>query len=303
MSVLNEHQFEILPDENAADGFVFGIGAEVSVDKEGFDPGETGSINQDSSNDRRGVASFGRDVRSPNAWTWESFIDQTDVETAVEVLDRFSPAWALEELARIPGALTALRYRVAGRERRVYGRPRRFSAPPSNMILNGLIPVTHDFQCVDSYTYDDVESQAMILYSSSTSTGGFVLPAPMPLDTIPPIRGVGNSQIDVSGNSRSYPIIRFNGPWTNPRIETDAWSLSWDGVIPGAGWIEIDTRPWKLTVLDDSGASRADGLHRQTWLEDIWFAPQSRPEIRLDGSASSGGASALVRWRNTWTSL
>lgn len=302
MTLLAEKQFEILPTADAADGFVFGIGAEASIDNEGFDPGEAEWLTQDGQNTRRGVVGFGRDVRGAKTWTWDSHIDQEDVESAVDVLERFSAAWSPESLARTPGALTAIRYRLAGRDRRVFGRPRRFAAPPSNLIDNGYVPVTHDFQCVDSFTYDDVESQAQILYASSVGGGGFTFPAPMPLVTVPSL-GNGSGQLSVGGSARAYPVIRFNGPWTNPVLKTDDWEVRWTGEIGPTGWVEIDTRPWALTVLDQSGASAVEGLARRTWLEDMWFAPQSQPQITLDGIAASGGASAWIRWRNTWTSI
>lgn len=302
MTALKDHQFEILPTSDAADGFVWGIGADVSLDEEGFDPGEQEWLTQDGQNTRRGVVGFGRDVLGAKTWTWESHTDQEDVETAVNVLDRFSAAWSPESLARTPGALTAVRYRLAGRDRRVFGRPRRYAAPPTNLILNGYVPVTHDFQCVDSFTYDDVESSAEILYASSAEGGGFVLPAQLPVTTMPSA-GNGSGQLTVGGTARAYPVIRFNGPWTNPVMTTDDWTLRWTGEIGPNAWVEIDARPWALTVKDQSGASAVEGLSRRTWLEDLWFAAGSQPQISLDGVAASGGASATVRWRNTWTSI
>lgn len=302
MTVLTEHQFEILPSADAVDGFVWGIGASVSLNEDGFDPGDSEWLTQDGQNTRRGVVGFGRDVLGAKTWTWDSHTDQEDVGTAVDILDRFSAAWAPEALARTPGALTAIRYRLAGRDRRVFGRPRRYAAPPTNRILGGYVPVTHDFQCVDSFTYDDVASSAEILYASAAGGGGFVLPAPMPLVTMPS-DGNGSGALTVGGAARAYPVIRFNGPWTNPVMTTDQWTLRWTGEILPGGWVEIDTRPWALTVLDQSGGSAIAGLSRRTWLEDIWFAPNSQPQISLDGIAASGGASATVTWRNTWTSI
>lgn len=302
MTTLADHQFEILPTDSAADGFVFGIGAEISVGAEGFDPGSQEWITQDQQNSRRGVTAFGRDVLVGKTWTWESHTDRDDVFEAVDTLDRFSAAWAPETLARDPGAVTAIRYRVAGRDRRVFGRPRRFAAPPTNLILSGYVPVTHDFQTVDAFTYDDVESSAEILYSSSAEGGGIVLPAVLPAASTPS-EGNGGGQLTVGGRARAYPVIRFNGAWTNPVLDTGDWVLRWTGTIPEGGWVEIDCRPWALTVLDQSGASKVGGLDRQVWLEDCWFAPQSQPQISLGGIALTGSASATVKWRNTWTSL
>lgn len=302
MTVLEEHQFEILPSAEAFDGFVFGIGAEVSVGSEGFDPGQNDWQTQDANNTRRGVVGFGRDVLGPKTWVWESHVNRDDVYEAVDTLERFSAAWAPQDIMENPGAQTALRYRLAGRDRRVFGRPRRYAAPPTNMILNGYTDVTHDFQCVDSYTYDDVETSVEILYSSAVEGGGFVFPATMPILTMPS-DGNGAGAVTVGGNARAYPIIRFNGAWTNPVLVTDDWTLRWNGEVPSGGWVEVDLRPWALTVLDHSGASRVEGIERRTWMQDAWFAPQSQPQISLGGVAPGGSASATVRFRNTWTSI
>jgi len=301
VTALNDHQFEILPSPDAVDGFVFGIGAAVSLDDGGFDPGEANWFDQTGDNTRRGVRGFGRDIPSPKTWTWESHVNRDSVENAVDTLEKFATAWS-PDAALTPGWVTAVRYRLAGRNRRVFGRPRRFAAPPSNLILSGYVPVTHDFDLVDSYVYDDVESSAQILYSSSAADGGFTLPSSFPLTTMPST-GTGSEQLTVGGSARTYPIIRFNGPWTNPVFKTDDWELRWTGSIPVGGWVEVDLRPWQLTVLNQSGASVVSGLSRATWFEDMWFAPQSQPQISLSGVAASGGAGVVVRWRNAWKSI
>lgn len=301
MTELKDYQFEILPDAEASNGFVFGIGAAVSLNDGGFDPGEKDALVQDSQNTRRGVRGFGRDVSGAATWAWESHTDQDSPETAVDVLEDMSAAWSPYS-AEDPDWITAVRYRLAGRTRRVFGRPRRYAAPPTNLILSGYVPVTHDFACIDSFTYDDIESAATIPYSSAVEGGGFSFPTTFPVVT-QVSEGSGEQQISVGGNARAYPIIRLNGPWTNPEIRTGAWTLKWKGTIPPSGWLEIDARPWRLTVLDQDGASQVGGLARTTWLEDIWFAPKSSPHLTLGGSAPAGNAQAEVRWRNTWTSI
>lgn len=302
MTILSEKQFEILPEAEAPSGFVFGIGAAVSINDGGFDPGESNWFTQDGENTRRGVVGFGRDVPGAKNWIWSSHVDQLDLDSAVAVLEEMESAWTPSLLVRNPGAVTALRYRLAGRDRRVFGRPRRFAAPPTNLIDGGYIDLTHEFQTVDAYTYDDLESSMEILYASSVEGGGFVLPTPMPITTQPSL-GNGSSQISIGGTKPAYPIIRFNGPWINPVMHTDNWTLRWNGSIPAGGWVEIDARPWVLTVTNQDGASAVAGLDRRVWLEDLWFAPKSQPQISLEGVATSGGASATVRWRNTWTSI
>lgn len=301
MSILSEHCFEILPSAEANDGFVFGIGQTVSVDGEGFDPGDAEWLTQTSQNSRRGVRGFGRDIKGAKTWTWASHINRDDVEGALETLEEFEDAWAPEALMLQPGVVTGLRYRVGGRDRRVFGRPRRFSAPPSNRILGGYVPVTHDFELADSNTYDDLATTVIIPFASEPGASGFQFPVIFPMITLP--SDETEQAFYVGGTRRAYPVIRFYGPWTNPSITTDDWALSWAGSIPNGGWIEIDARPWMLTVLNQSGASAVAGLPKTTMLEDIWLAPKTQIQARLGGIATGGGAYASVSWRNTYLGL
>lgn len=301
-TVLADKQFEILPTEDASTGFVFGKGADVSINDEGWDPGQAEWLTQDTENTRRGVKAFGRDVQSARQWVWESHVDKYDEDEAIDTLEAFAAAWSPDELVEQSGAVTALRYSFRGRTRRIFGRPRRFAAPPSNRVMSGYVPITHDFDCVDHLTYDDDESMAMIPFNSEVAEGGWTFPAAFPLITVS-AQGIGETQLAVGGNARTYPVIRFNGPWVEPSMSTPDWTVAWMGSLSAGEWVEIDARPWKLTVLNQSGASVVGDLYRRTWLEDIYLKPGTQPQVTLDGFSSSGTASATVRWRNAWKSL
>lgn len=301
MSTIEEHQFEIVTSEEAHDGFVFGIGATVSVEGEGFDTGDAAWLTQNSENTRRGTRNFGRDVKSAKTWIWSSHINREDVEGALETLEDFESSWSPESLMLDPGEVTAVRYRIGGRDRRVFGRPRRFNAPPSNRILGGYVPVTHDFELVDSNTYDDLATTVMIPFASAPGLSGFEFPVIFPTLTLP--ADETEQAFFVGGTQRAFPVIRFYGPWTNPSITTDDWTLSWTGSVPNGGYIEIDARPWHLTALNHSGASVTGGLPKTLMLEDIWLAPKAQVQARLGGVATGGGAYASVSWRNTYLGL
>lgn len=302
MAILNEHQFEILPAEEAAEGFVFGIGAQISVEAEGFDPASAAWITQDTQNSRRGNRNFGRDVLGNSIWTWTGFADRTDTVTAMDSISALTRAWR-PEIVRTPGAQVALRYRLADRERRIYGRPRRLDAPPTNRILNGYVECTFDFEKVDAYTYDDSPEMVSIPFTvGGESTGGFIFPVIMPYNTLPSDDS-DELQVSVGGDARTYPIVRFNGPWVDPSLETDNWKLSMSGGISDGDYLEIDLRPWKQTILNQNGLSRAERLAgRRTYFEDMYFEPGTLPMLRLGGS-SSGGASCDITWRAAYHGL
>lgn len=298
-TLLQEHQFEILPTVDADEGVVFGLGSNISLDENGFKPGGTDWLTQDSENMGRGNTGFGRDLLMGPTWGWDLFVNEEDVPSAVAALGKISTAWRAREIREIPGAVLPIRYHLAGRTRRIYGRPRRFDAPPNNRILGGFVPVTTDFKCADAYTYDDAE-QSVSLSLSATSEGGFVFPVVFPVTTLPV--GTQSDQAVVSGDADTYPVVRFYGPVAQPRLVTNDWTLSLNTSIADGQWVEVDTRPWNLGVRRSDGVSLAGKLGRRQWLEDMRFAP-GRHDLTFEGGSSSGGASATVAWRSAWNSI
>lgn len=298
-TTLAEHQFEILPTVDADAGVVFGIGADVSLDENGFRPGGTDWLTQDSENIGRGTTGFGRDVLLGPTWAWDLFVNAEDVPTATAALGRLSTAWRAQAIRDIPGAVLPIRYTLAGRTRRIYGRPRRFDAPPNNRILSGFVPVQADFKCVDAYTYDDAED-SISLSLSATSQGGFVFPAVFPTETLPV--GTQVDQAVVGGDAPTHPVFRFFGPVSTPRIVGPGWTLTLNTSIADGQWIEVDTRPWNLGVRRSDGMLLPGILGRRQWLSDIRFEP-GRHDLVLDGASGSGGASATVAWRSAWNSI
>ena len=299
MTVLDEMQFELLPSLTAADGQVFGIGAEVSVDEDGFIPGDDDWTNEDEENPRRGGTSFGRDLLAGPTWGFDLHVNREDVAGAIETLGRFKTAWRALHIRQTPGRVIPLRYRLDGRERRIYGRPRRFSAPPNNLILGGFIPITCDFKAVDSFTYDDVE-QVVVLGLQQGSEGGFTFPVTFPVTSLP----VGSSadQAVVGGDAPTYPVVRFNGPVTNPSLETAAWTLKLNREIQAGEYVEVDLRPWATTVLLNGVSSVAGALSRRTYLADMAFEP-GRHDLIYRGSSLASSSTCEVRWSNAHNSI
>ena len=303
MDTLREHQFELLPSVDATEGFVFGIGAEVSLDENGFAPGAdewTGQDNQGT----QGQTLFGRDVLTGPSWGWDLHVNRSDVDGALDTLGRFKTAWRAMHIRNTPGAQVALRYRIAGRTRRIYGRPRRFDAPPNNQILSGFVPVGVDFKAVDAYTYDDEISTATLTLggggSDPNSSGGLEFPVTFPLVSEP---GEGNtSQVLVGGDAETHPIVRFNGPVSNPSLTADDWTLGLTMDIPDGQYVEVDTRVWANTVMLNGNASVAGKLGRRDRLDKVVLRP-GRPSFVFRGYSSNGTATCQVSWANAHNSI
>jgi hypothetical protein len=300
MIALEEHQFEILPNELSTTGVGFGIGLDVSVDGDGWDPGESEWQIQDSINQVRGTRNFGRDSLVGPTHTWAAHVDQEDVPTAVAALETLRTAWMAKDIVGIPGRMAIVRYRLADRVRRFYGRPRKWAAPPSNRILSGYVPITMTFDTADALFYDDTADSATIPFAP-VSEGGFIFPTTFPAETLPP--GQREGAILVGGTIPTYPVIRFNGPVNNPSLQCGSqWKLQLNMNILSGDYVEIDTRPWKLTVLRNGLYSEAGKLSRRTWLKDLVLKPGPQ-ELTFLGSSAEGSSSCTITWRSAYASI
>lgn len=299
VNALNEHQFEILPNDRQGNGVVFGIGGTVSVDDGGFQPGASEWTTQDGENSTRGTTVFGRDRLTGPTWSWQAHTNGKDVSSALAALSALAGAWRPFSVMEDPQAVVALRYRIGNRIRRIYGRPRKFDAPPANGILNGYVPISMDFRCADAFTYDD-EEQVLTLGLAVGSEGGFTFPAVFPVQTLPV--GDQQDQVVVSGDAKTYPIVRFNGPLTDPVLATSTWTLSLDLSLTAGQWVEVDLRPWKLTALNQDGVSVAGALGKRQRLSKLFFKP-GRHDVVFRASSASGAGTCQVRWSSAWNSI
>lgn len=288
MAELKDHQFEI-------DGYAFGLGLPVLVTDDGFDPGTVGLRTQDQPYPQGDGASFGEDFYDPPTWAWDLGTDQTDTASALKALSDFSRAWRPEKVRRTPGAVCTLRYRVAGRTRRVYGRPRRLAGAPSNRILGGWLPITADFQCADHLTYDDVEQSSEVQVTPSVA-GGLTSPLMSPLSTV--TTGADSTGgIVVGGDAPTWAVVTFTGPVSAPSVEIAGWHCGITGSLADGESVTIDPRPWARTALRNDGASMAGRLDRETYLDRMQLPPGSHAVV-YRGGAETATSTATVRWRS-----
>ena len=305
--ITKDFHFELLPSVSASDGAAFGIGLDVGLDDNGFAPGSTDWAIQDGVNAQNGATSFGRDRLLGPVWNWQLHINRSDTSEALATLRAFRAAWHALQIRDTPGEVIPLRFQLEGEQRRIYGRPRRFEAPPDNKILSGYIPVSVDFKCVDGYAYDDVMYSVTMMLGQDLEDegidtgGGFIFPVIFPAVTLPPTRQ--QTQIEIGGDAPAYPIIRFeatSGALVNPGFITDDWRLELNYTIPAGQYVEVDTRPWRMTAMLNSGASVAGYLGRRQRMSKMVLQP-GRFEGRFIGFSTST-AQCSVRWASTWNS-
>lgn len=299
MIELAEMQFELLNSEDDETGVAFGIGLPVSVDDGGFDPGELSWLTQDSINPYTGGRHFGDDVTTAPTWTWSLHVNEDEVIAALDTLARIRSAWKARQVARRPGEVMPLRYRVGQRTRRIYGRPRRFAAPPDNRILNGFVPISATFDPFNDLHYADTVSSTVLTYNFDTD-GGFVLPTTLPITTLP--QSERAAEVYNDGDEPTNPVIRFDGPVVDPKLVGPGWSVSLKMGLEAGEYVEIDTRPWKMTALRNGVASVGGRLGRRQNLSDVLIQPGMNT-LRYSGASTTATSSCAVHWRSAYSSL
>lgn len=292
---LQDFQFELLPDEDAPDGFGFGIHLDVSVDNGGFDPGSAEWVTQDGVNQLTGVTQFGRDQLTGETWAWNAHVNRDDLTTGLETLRAFRKVWRARTAAGEPGHMSVIRYQQDGETRRTYGRPRRFAAPPDNQIINGYVPVTMDFKTVTPFTFDDLEQIATLDFVVESS-GGLIFPTTFPVSPLP--SGQREGAILVGGNAPTYAQVKFTGAITNPWVQWDDRRWTFNITVPDGVPFVVDARPWKQTITL-AGQSKPGALGRRQYLSDMTLTPGGH-EIIFGGQSETGTASCEVRWRNAY---
>lgn len=250
---------------------------------------------------------FGRDYRGGMTLTFEMAVDAAyspdPRAAAAALLEQLADAWDAPAVRSVPRAVAALTGHTAGRDRRVYGRPRRFDVANDEFAEHGHRQVTADFVTVDQLWYDEIE-QSITVPLIPPSTSGMLAPFVFPLSTTPVTAEAG--AITVSGNRPAWPVITITAvsdALVNPSVvATNRWALTLAPftLLPGRS-VTIDPRPWARSVTTSQGASAAHALSADSPRLSKTAIPPGTQEFVLRGTDTSGTAQMQVRWRNAWT--
>jgi hypothetical protein len=294
MAELEDFQFDL-------DGYVWGRGRPVFVEGEGFDTGDAEKIKQQSVNPLTGERRFGRDVQGAETWTWACFLDSASdtPETALASVAEMGRVWRDEKWNQT-GVVAALRYKVAGRTRVVFGRPDRFSFRPGNSILHGNLPPLATFEKVDAKHYEDAE-ETLDLHLVPQVAGGFEAPFAAPLSVArDPAAGTPGAVV-IGGDAKTGCVVTFEGPSTDPSVTIGDFFLGVTGSIPEGASVTLDSRPW-ATTLTKVGPVGNISLTRGTRLARALLAPGTYQAV-YRAQDTSGESSCRVAWRNAWHTL
>lgn len=277
------------------DGLMFG--GEETLRVHGFEPNGPDARTQDVENEVGDGMYFGRDTLGTPAWAFELHTDLDSGPEAHDLADLLAAKWLDPDLRGTPGRVVALRYWMAGRWRRVYGRPRRYVGLDGGWLTAvGRGEMTADFKLAHHLHYDDVAKEVEVGMVPAT-VGGFIFPVIFPLSTAR--RGVGerSNQLTVGGTAPTWPKITVNGPIRNAKITVSDWSMRMVGNIAYDQAVTIDTAPWARTITRENGASVAGMLHPTVSMAGLELRPGFHNMI-LEGTDLTGTATATIEWRD-----
>jgi hypothetical protein len=246
---------------------------------------------------RDGLA-FGRDTHAPSPWTISFCVNQTSGPTAVATLEKLSTMWNDLSIRSDPGSEVLLRYSLGGRTRSVFGRPRRWSSSPTNLLEAGRIDAVGEFQPSDQYTYADDLGRITLNMIGSTPSG-LIFPVIFPWGTT--LGGQRQGVIPDTGTGAPTPIVAtMHGPIANPFLSGDGWRIDLLDTIPYDMTVTIDSRLG--TVVRSDGANLSGKLSRTTRLSDALLGPGAQ-ELVFGGNDLTGTATCVVEWHSRSTSL
>lgn len=182
---------------------------------------------------------------------------------------KLATAWRADSVRKVPGAVATLTVDTPGRERLVYGRPRRLGAPVLDLEHQGYISTQADFACVDDVFYGATE-QSVSVASGASAT------------------------ITVAGDLAAWPVIVLTNTSSSCTVTVGGYALTLSGLTTTTA--TLDTRPWVRTIRSATGINLAGKLSRTARLGRAGLTPGSR-------TVSVTGADMALSWRPTYTSL
>lgn len=261
--------------------------------------GEVGVTTEDETRSRLDGVNMGQDFYGGRPITFSLGIKGTSEASALELLAELARAWRGESIRRTPGAYARLKTRNAGRDRMVYGRPRRF-VPVDTFRHQGILGAEATFDTTDANFYAH-DSTGLSVPFVPTPTGGFAIPASVPWTSSATATTSGG--ILVEGDLPVWPILQIRGPILNPAVElVNQWTLRFNLQLLAGQILTVDTRPATRSVTGPGGASFRGSLTRTSRLDRASLAPGSYA-VSLSGIDTTGLSAVAISWHRTYTSL
>lgn len=242
---------------------------------------------------------FGIDFRAAQTISFDLGIrGGTEAEVRAEA-EKLAQAWRADAVRLTPGAVAELRTQYAGRERVVYGRPRRFAPIFSDVAVNRFVTATATFAAMDDVFYGGSE-ESVEFSIVPPQVGGLIAPLAAPLSTT---RTADRSQgIRIETELPVWPVLEISGPITNP-VVTIGEGVRFEARVTllHDETLTIDTRPWARSAMRN-GTANVAGSIRGTRLSRAAL-PAGAYEVGLSGIDPTGTAAVRLAWRAAYSSL
>ena len=264
--------------------------------------GSLGDQTGDVERHREDGIAFGEDFIGGDSITFEvgvlTALAADPARAGADSLGTFKQMWRHRGFRDRAAKYAVLRQRIAGRTTRCYGRPRRFEETTGRTTRKGYTPFVATFVVQDARWYDDDARVASVGLRTSND-GGFITPFVFPLDSVEAESGV--KEINVGGNTDTWPVVRFHGPCTDPKIDLGPFVIGLDRDVAAGATVTVDPRPWVREATRGDGANFAGDLS--------WETPPMRRMLLDPGSYAvsytatdiTGTSWCEVEWRDAYS--
>lgn len=246
----------------------------------GFDLGAESVETSDIDNSLYDTTRPGRDLYRGPTWTFEITVVG---DTAAEVFDNeglVRAAWRNQEDAKYAGSLSELEVNLAGRQRLVYGRPRRFASTASQTAHQRYAIIDCDFKLMDPLIYDE-----------AWKVLSFPLPASATEVSV-------TDEIEEVGGSAPTPfmvdVFANDGDILNPQFTIDGNRYEFEMTIPAGEWLRVDTRRGFALLGTQNVIGR---LRQRTRIRKVHLPANGPVDVLIGGADATGTAEFKVWWR------
>lgn len=240
----------------------------------------------------------GSDLLGEAVWGWELAARGADLAEVLAAHAKLKRVWR-DPSRKVTGEVVPLRYYLAGRWRRVYGRPGHIETPkPNYLAIGGYGRFGAEFHVTRSAHYDDME-QSVLIPIVPASTGGLMAPLVAPLSTAR--SGAPRAGLLANAGDTETPVtIRFTGPIGWPLIKASTgWEIGISAVLAYDDVVVVD--PIAGTVTKN-GVPAPQLLSPRSRVKGALLQP-GITEVTFTGTDATGTAAAVLSWRNAYTSI
>lgn len=263
-----------------------------------FDPGVEPVQTSDVHNPLYDDTFMGADFYRGPTWVFEVVCEG---DTPAEVMDnvgRLKRAWRPSGAKR-GGNVYPLRFNFAGRERLVWGRPRKLSHSPANTAIQGYVVVELEFTLSDPIVYSGGSLLSVQLRVVPPTARGLkeILVEPL---TTGGSTGVRQGQLELDGDAPTPFQVTVYGPISKPFFSINGRKYGFNLNLREGESLSVNSRTGTATV----GSKNVIGLMtKRTRLRGVRLPASGKVEVSFGGHDPTGLARCVYAWRTAYHSL